>query len=339
MTQHGALFLAAITVTGSYWYLRAWIRYGNPMYPVRVSAFGRTLFPGPATGTSIVGPQTPAKLVGHGRLYQIWGSWTAPTPHWTYEQRLGGFGPLWVWFELPALLLLVFWLVRRRRWQILAVLVAVPGAILLLQPAAWWSRFTIIVLGPGAVALASALERLSPRPLRWAVQAAACGTAVWVGVSALAAVPTLPSPEPPYPTPSFGFSTILGHAARNEVIPRETFLPKYAWVSRLPDGSRVAYEPQALDRGLLGAALGPRLEIVPVTEDLTAGGDLGCRMARDRTPYLLTVGGLPSAMYALAHGSDFHEIANGSWGRLFQVDPTKLCESPTAKNVRAGVRG
>jgi hypothetical protein len=155
---------------GGFWYARNFAHGHSPLYPVRLSVAGFTLYPGydpyaPAGAFATDGEiaHWPAPLqVGFTWLQGIW--------HWPrsivgFDMRLGGLGFLWPLGCLPA----VFALVRRRvrmrtAWrdelvsQPLWLVLAIVSAGIVLLPCPWWSRLTIWVYGLGLPCLA-AVER------------------------------------------------------------------------------------------------------------------------------------------------------------------------------------
>lgn len=157
---------ACALAVGGFWFVRN-LAYGHsPLYPIRVSVGGLTLFPG-------TDPYAPAGAFAVDGLIERWPppaqvafTWLQGIWHWPrsiigFDMRLGGLGFLWPLGCLPA----VFALVRRRiqtrtAWrdelvsQPLWLVLAIVSAGIVLLPCPWWSRFTIWVYGLGLPCLA-----------------------------------------------------------------------------------------------------------------------------------------------------------------------------------------
>ncbi len=326
MLISAAIFAGAILLWGGFWYLRNWLAYGNPLYPFTMKVLGHTLWPGEGSVAGLVMVNnTPRELVGLPAWQQLWRSWAETVAPYTFDQRLGGFGPQWLYLELPALalvlllsmvhggqkLLLFFHgrgylaplyrgvkeppAVGQGAWELpslpgnargLQPVSRGPGRglfqdrhpcrqaapakdangkgrylqdschlvplllplILLfwLQPANWWTRYTIFIVAAGALSLAYLEERLPrfwARPLR-------------VATLSLVLISLAGSLTHGYFTP--------GVIARFLALPPEkrTFFQltpwgdELAWVDLVPPGSRIAYT----ETGFPYLLFGPRLE-------------------------------------------------------------------------------
>ncbi|MGI9861773.1 hypothetical protein SDD30_10380 [Moorella naiadis] len=326
MLISAAIFAMAILLWGGFWYLRNWLAYGNPLYPFTIRILGHTLWPGEGSVAGLVmAGNTPPELVGLPTWQQLLRSWQEVVAPYTFDQRLGGFGPQWLYLELPALaLVLLLSLVHGGRKLLLffqgrgylaplyrdvkeppAVdqdaweLPSLPGnaqglqpvsrgpgrelcqdrdpcrqtapakdtngkgrylqdscrlvplllpLILLfwLQPAPWWTRYTIFIVAAGALSLAYLEEHLPcfwARPLR-------------VATLSLVLVSLAGSLTHGYFTP--------GVIARFLALPseRRTFFQltpwgdELAWVDGIPSGSRIAYTETSFPYLLFG----PRLQ-------------------------------------------------------------------------------
>jgi hypothetical protein len=149
------------------WYLVAWHATGNPLEPYQLQVAGTTIFDGTVSYRHLTPPDPQvARVPAVLRPLRSWvedlhvlrgGFRYAP------DVRSGGFGPLFLLVALPALLwLLLARGVRRRDVSVLAVLLVVAVA-LVLQPYAWWTRFTIPLGAVGMAAIAVALAALGRR--------------------------------------------------------------------------------------------------------------------------------------------------------------------------------
>lgn len=220
------LMVMPIVLLGSFWYIRTWLTYGNPLHPFRIDVLGYPLFPGQGTvHDMIMVPNTPPELLGLPWWEQIWLAWMQPVQPVVYSQHLGGFGLQWPVFLFPALVLftvLAAWK-RQRAFLFLCLPLIV---IFVTQPAAWWSRYTISFVALGAASFVLLSEKLK----RWAAVLLQGALVAVVAVSVFYQHQAY-SPE------------LLQQAAS---LPREErtfgrlFNPDYAFIDKVPDGTRFA---------------------------------------------------------------------------------------------------
>lgn len=156
------LYIAAALAIGGYWYLRTWIKYGNPLYPFTVAGL-------PGLGSVqdvIIAYSTPEQLAGKGVLHQIAVSWWNdfdPSHTVVYDQRLGGLGMQWMLILVPlAVLAAVVWWRSGRRGPI-GFLVLVIVGVVVTSPAPWWARYVLLNAGLAAALSGFALTWLSQR--------------------------------------------------------------------------------------------------------------------------------------------------------------------------------
>ncbi|HWE81788.1 MAG TPA: hypothetical protein VG265_09065, partial [Gaiellaceae bacterium] len=147
-------FLAALVVTGGYWYGRNIIDHGNPIYPFQFQVGPVVLAHGPWRLANVL--SNPSQYHDESNWVRVVRSWLHDaTPlrggsgFYEYEERIGGFGIIWPWLMLPSLAAFVVFTGRRRR-DILFLLVLPVVAAFLTQPYQWWSRFTMILPALGA---------------------------------------------------------------------------------------------------------------------------------------------------------------------------------------------
>lgn len=155
-------------VLGTAAYIRNFVQFGNPVYPVRAS-FGPITLPGildlsvfasGERGNGLVDPSrwlTYARNIGWGMTHGV--------TKLDYDPREGGFGYVPLLVLVIALALIAMQLRARLRdrgsgrpllgeWRPQAVLIAIAAAILLVQPSTFDARY---VIGPTVVLLTAAL--------------------------------------------------------------------------------------------------------------------------------------------------------------------------------------
>jgi hypothetical protein len=176
-----ALFL------GSFWYIRTWIVWGSPFWPISLGPF-----PGLVTGTTFTnvgGLQIPPQLRSYSGFMLILHSWITPG----YS-----LGTVWVAVLLPAIVLATVLAVRRRRPMPVLAVIAPLFIITVFSPGAWVTRFSIPLVAVGAIALALVFEMIPREKIAgrlWRVGAFAVGTAT-LGLAVSLAWTTLNSLQP-----------------------------------------------------------------------------------------------------------------------------------------------
>jgi 4-amino-4-deoxy-L-arabinose transferase-like glycosyltransferase len=153
-------FLVPVLALSGFWYARDAVEHSNPIYPARVELASEVVLRGPGM-TQMAPPGTISQRVAVVRSWthdftRLFHS-TADRYH-EYGEVQGGMGSVWLLLGLPLLAVLVVQVARRRSalfWTLLVPL----GLLFALQPYRWWSRFTIVLLAPGLVALVVVLER------------------------------------------------------------------------------------------------------------------------------------------------------------------------------------
>jgi hypothetical protein len=227
-------FVVPVLALGAYHYVETWVRFGNPLYPVRIAAFGVELFSGRPVDWFL----TPPRVDG-AWWQEIWGQWrqdyfflVRPRFHaYSYDDRGSGLGPLWSYLAIALLPVFAFRLFRTNRAVLLNVLLPVTFMVAL-QPYRWWSRFTMILIAVGVIAIVAAAEAL---PRRWST---ALKGAV-VGLVALGiAFPTLKIDG------EFWAPRILsvGRIPGDERTIGRIALPGYRWVDAAPKRARIGVD-------------------------------------------------------------------------------------------------
>jgi Dolichyl-phosphate-mannose-protein mannosyltransferase len=277
------IFMIPVLALGAHHYVETWLRFGNPSYPVRIAVFGYELFHGRPIEWFLSTPP-----VAGSWWQEVWGQWRTdyfflvhPRFHaYSYDGRPSGLGPLWSYLALPALLLYGVRLARTNR--VLFANLLLPVAVMFaLQPYRWWSRFTMILVAVGVIAIVALVEAA---PQRWSA-------ALKVAVTALVAL-------------GVGFPTLKidGQFWANRVFsvarlpPDERTIGRvayscYRWVDKTPPDATIGVDTSSFFLGgqpfilaypLFGAEFEHRVYSLP----LTAESAFRRTLARKRIDYV-----------------------------------------------------
>ncbi|HDH13089.1 MAG TPA: hypothetical protein ENG83_12970, partial [Nitrospirae bacterium] len=152
-------FMPAVLLLGGYWYIKNWMLYGNPVYPMEVSFFNITLFKGLYGGIIDSAPGILDKLPWLQGLFYVW---LERVEYYLYDSGLSGFGPMWFILYLPSLVFSIVYAIKWKRYNFLFI-----GAILivtfLLYPRNWNTRYVIFIVGLGALSFGLVLENFNRR--------------------------------------------------------------------------------------------------------------------------------------------------------------------------------
>ncbi len=161
----GKLAAAAVVlalVMSSYWIFHNIVRYGNPVYPVTVTAGERVLFEGIAPWEEYI--HTPRELEGLGPWEAFRESAEMPLRrHRFYTgDHVGGWGFHFARYAIPAWLLGALLLAVRRRWAPLGLLGLIT-AWFFATPDFWWARFSLTGIACAPLGVAAVLMALRGR--------------------------------------------------------------------------------------------------------------------------------------------------------------------------------
>jgi hypothetical protein len=157
-----AWFAVPLAIFGTFWYIRTWVLFGNPVYPVKVDILGLAVFPGRPLGDFLSVPRPAGPW-----WFEVLAQWSHDFlwrghRYYGFDARPGGFGPLWSYLAAVLLPVFAYDTIRNKRWAAVNFLLPV-AVVFLLQPYKWWSRFTLPVLAAGLIGLADCLDRAPPR--------------------------------------------------------------------------------------------------------------------------------------------------------------------------------
>jgi 4-amino-4-deoxy-L-arabinose transferase-like glycosyltransferase len=230
LLARAGIFAALVIAFGSFWYIRAWVVYGNPLYPFTIEAGGWTIFPGKGSvHDMIMVPNTPQVLAELPKWKQIWMSWTNEPQTATYEQRLGGYGLQWLYVLVPASVTWIVYSMRARLGVFLTL--CLPFLLMfLVQPTPWWGRYTLFLVGFACVAYAGLLSVLRQGWARWVRLIVQTLCVALVAVSLW------------YQHPPESIAKLRKAAAlpRTDRTLGQLYYSDYAFLDALPNGTRIA---------------------------------------------------------------------------------------------------
>jgi hypothetical protein len=151
-------FIPAFLI-GGYWYMKNWIIYNNPVFPMEISLFNITLFKG--LYREIIEPMPDAikTLTAPMKLFYVW---RERLPYYIYDARLGGLGSLWFILMLPSVVFSLFYAIKARRYNFLSIAVVIVITFLV-YPRNWNSRYVIFLVGFGSLAFGYILNNFENR--------------------------------------------------------------------------------------------------------------------------------------------------------------------------------
>ncbi|MBC8412230.1 MAG: hypothetical protein ISR96_07190 [Nitrospira sp.] len=174
-------FLLPVLLTGGYWYLRNWLAYGNPLYPMHISFAGFTIFKGIYSGMIESAPAAVASLPLLLRPLYVWLEGLA---RYSYDSRVGGLGPIWFIQLLPAMFIMAALALYKKRFEYLALIV-LAALVFIFHPRHWTPRYVIFLTGFGAVAFAMTLDYLKKRA--WFFQVISLSLILYTSVTVISA--------------------------------------------------------------------------------------------------------------------------------------------------------
>jgi len=154
LKQYLMFFLVPSLLIGGYWYMKNWVLYGNPVYPMEISLMDFTIFKGLYTGIIDPAPDIILKLPPIERPFYVW---LEKVRYYLYDSRFSGFGPVWFIISLPSVVLCILLSLKNGRFRFLFVS-ATLIIVFILYPRNWNTRYVIFIVGLGTLSTGMALE-------------------------------------------------------------------------------------------------------------------------------------------------------------------------------------
>jgi hypothetical protein len=312
-------FAVPVLLLGGFWYARIWAHYGSPVHPFAVKLGSVHLFDGPAKASTYI--EKPPPRLGGSVLVQPLRSWWYDLVTWrwrpgsgqyTYDQRIGGFGPVWLLLEVPLYAGLA-WIAARRRNGLLLLLVLLPLVGFALQPYRWWTRFTMPLLAPGVIALVLGVEKISRQMVRRLLLCFSGGLVVMSAALASLHLVMLPGTELR--------AKDIAHRALHPSLAARSSIPADQWLEGLGRDESIAVEcdpyAQEFYFPLFGSHLSHRLVPISSTDPDSLISDLRA----SRTSVLVAIRGSYIDRWAEADPHHFK--------RLGEPPPTGVIRKPT----------
>jgi hypothetical protein len=305
-------FVLPLVALGSFWYVRAWVEYGSPTYPYRVTVAGVEVFSGIDQPSSLTVP--PEQIRKYPGPLRTLASWAHLSRGYAYDQRLAGFGPQWLLLELPALVVFALYCAMRRR--LLFFNFVVPFAVIVaLTPSSWWTRLTVVLVAPGVVALVFLIERIRQRSIVLLLQAA---TVVLVVAGCALSAKRITVLQHSFPA-----ATVLTDATEppSQRTLGKLVLPEYGWTDTVPRNSRIGVDPIDVPDNFLFPLFGTdfRNDVIALsTRDLTSDA-LNTTLRRSRIDYFVTRDHSPRDDIARANPRTLDLISSVGDLRVYRV--------------------
>lgn len=147
---------------GGYWYIKNWLLYGNPVYPMEIAFFNITIFRGLYGGIIDPEPELIKSLSPLKRLIHVW---LERVDYYLYDSRFSGFGPIWFIISLPSIVFSTIYALRDKRYRFFFFSFILILAFIL-YPRNWNTRYVIFIVGLGSLSIGMMLEYLNKGILR-----------------------------------------------------------------------------------------------------------------------------------------------------------------------------
>ncbi len=337
------LLIVPVVALGAFWYLRSWITWKNPFYPIDLLGFH-------GYGTVqqlIIGNNVPPNIRSApvGYLGQLVVSWFTDLQHhpYYYDSRPGGFGLQWVFILAPALIYLLVYTFRHR-WEFFWFLELPVIILLVLTQEPWMARYSMALFILAAAGFALILERLQGRRAVRYANRALLGAFVGLTIVTLvwANTPTVYSMNVNgYPT-YLSFAKLARIAIKGQANREIQPWPQYKVVESLPAGSSIGFsglDSPMFTYPLVGQNLARQLVRLPYNG--TSARGLAQSLRQVGTRYLvlgLTAGDQVLFQRVEADLSQFRPLSEGdtiNGQNLYEVGSWKACEGTNFALIRA----
>ncbi|MCK5511220.1 MAG: hypothetical protein KAI96_00325 [Thermodesulfovibrionia bacterium] len=152
-------FMIPAFLIGGYWYIKNWLLYNNPVYPMEVSFFDMTLFKGLYREIIESGVESLKNLPLLSRMLHVW---LERVEYYLYDSRLSGFGPLWFILLLPSIIVALFYALKEKYFNFFFASI-VLGITFLVYPNNWNTRYVIFIVGLGCLSFGLTLKYFEKR--------------------------------------------------------------------------------------------------------------------------------------------------------------------------------
>jgi len=152
-------FFIPVLLMGGYWYIKNWIIYGNPVYPMEISFLNNTIFEGLYQGIVEPAPAIINKLHPLTRPLYVW---LEKVKYYLYDSRLGGLGPAWFILFLPSIVFSLVYAFKKRHYRFMLLFMIVASAFLM-YPRNWNPRYVIFIVGLGAISFGLVFDHFQER--------------------------------------------------------------------------------------------------------------------------------------------------------------------------------
>lgn len=158
IARYAIYFIVPVILLGSYWYIRNWVYYDNPIYPFSVTLFGKTLFEGILT--EILHSDPIVKNLSP--LVSPFYVWLEKVDYYSYASELSGFGPLWFILFLPGIVFSTFLVIWKKKYDFLFIAITVIF-VFLFHPNNWNTRYVVFIFGLGSLAFGTMVNYFEKR--------------------------------------------------------------------------------------------------------------------------------------------------------------------------------
>lgn len=134
------------------WYIRQWLVFGSPLYPLGLHVGPWQIFPGLEL-SQLLNQSQAVILQSQSYLQRIITNLTAWNEVNSYQMNPGGWGIVGLFLLIPALcMVLLFWLRKKTNTSWILSL-AFLLVVFVVTPANWWLRYVIATIAVGSLAL------------------------------------------------------------------------------------------------------------------------------------------------------------------------------------------